>query len=152
MTVNIPPRGTRGTKLPNVPGPVKWLGLRAFELFTKVKRTPLAYLTTIGAKSGLERTVPLRVFDDGPGRWLVVASLAGSPKNPAWLHNLAAHPQRVHLRVGRESLAVTPETLSDDERAAAWQRIVSEERSFAGYQANTDRVIPVVRLTRKPNP
>lgn len=148
MSVNIPPRGSRGTRLPDVPGPMKWLGLRAFELFTKLKRTPLAYLTTIGAKSGLERTVPLRVFDDGPGRWLVVASLAGSAKNPAWLHNLAAHPDCVRLRVGNAQVAVRPETLSGEERTVAWDRIVAEERSFAGYQANTDRVIPVVRLTR----
>jgi hypothetical protein len=32
----------------------------------KLRKTPLGYLTTIGAKSGAERTVPLRLFTDSP--------------------------------------------------------------------------------------
>lgn len=93
--------------------------------------------------------MPLRSFEDGPGRWLVVASVAGSPKNPAWLHNLKAHPDEVSWRIGRTTWPVSASTLSPEERAQVWPRIVREQSNFAGYQEATDRVIPVVRLTRR---
>lgn len=150
MSIEIPRRGTRGANIPDLPGPLKWLGLKVFWVLKRLQRTPMGYLTTVGAKSGLERTVPLRVFEDGPGRWLVVASLGGSPRNPAWLHNLSAHPDRVSFAVGGRTHAVTAETLSGPDRDAAWQRITTEAPGFAGYQAGTDRLIPVVRLTAVP--
>ncbi len=149
MSIEIPRRGSRGANIPDLPKPLKLLGLKAFELVKRIQRAPLAHLTTIGAKSGAERTVPLRVFEDGPDRWLVVASLAGSPRNPAWLHNLAAHPDRVTLRVGGRTVPVTPATLAGEERETVWRRITTEEAGFAAYQEGTDRVIPVVRLTRR---
>ena len=43
-----------------------------------------------------------------------------------------------------------PELLSEDERAAAWTRIVAEAPQFGAYEHKTDREIPVVRLTRSP--
>ena len=150
MSIEIPRRGSRGAHIPDLPKPLKWLGLKAFEAVMRIRRAPLAELTTIGAKSGVERTVPLRVFKDGPDQWLVVASLAGAPQNPAWLHNLAAHPDQVTLQVDGQRLPVTPETVDGPEREAVWQRIISEAPDFAGYQSGTDRVIPVVRLTRRP--
>ena len=86
--------------------------------------------------------MPLRSFEDGPGRWLVVASVAGSPKNPAWLHNLKAHPDEVSWRIGRTTWPVSASTLSPEERAQVWPRIVREQSNFAGHQEATDRVIP----------
>ncbi|WP_344066302.1 nitroreductase/quinone reductase family protein [Nostocoides vanveenii] len=83
-----------------------------------------------------------------PDSWLVVASLADSPQNPAWLHNLRAHPDQVRLRVGAATFTVTPTTLPRAERDEVWERIVTEAPDFANYQRSTDRVIPVVRLTR----
>ncbi len=148
MSVEIPKRGSRGATVPNPPAIIKRPMMWVFEQVMKLRGAPLAHLTTIGAKSGVERTVPLRVFDDGPDRWLVVASLAGSPKNPAWLHNLKAHPDRVRLRIGDTTMPVTPTTLDPAERDVVWERIVREAPDFGGYQRGTDRVIPVVRLTR----
>ncbi len=46
---------------------------------------------TIGAKSGLERDIPLLATKHGE-QFLLVASKAGAPKHPAWLYNLRAHP------------------------------------------------------------
>ena len=148
MSIEIPKRGTRGAKLPNPPEVLKRPMMWMFEQVMKPRKTPLGYLTTIGAKSGAERTVPLRLFTDGPDSWLVVASLAGSPQNPAWLHNLRAHPDQVRLRVGAATFAVTPTTLPRAERDEVWERIVTEAPDFANYQRSTDRIIPVVRLTR----
>lgn len=148
MSVEIPKRGSRGAKIPNPPAVIKRPMMWVFEQVMKLRGAPLAYLTTVGAKSGAERMVPLRVFDDGPDRWLVVASLAGSPKNPAWLHNLKAHPDKVRLRIDKTTVPVTASTLGPADRDVAWERIVREAPDFGTYQRSTDRVIPVVRLTR----
>ena len=148
MSVEIPKRGTRGASLPSVPAPLKGVLLWLYEQVQRHRGVPLVRLTTIGARSGEQRTVTLRVLVDGPGRWLVVASLGGAARNPAWLHNLRAHPDRVTLNLGTEEFPVTAVTLTPAEREQTWPRIVREVPGFADYQKNTDRVIPVVRLTR----
>ncbi len=148
MSIEIPKRGTRGSSLANLPGPLKKVLLGLFELVVKLKKEPMGVLTTIGAKSGVERRNPLRPFDDGPGRWLVVASFGGAASSPAWLHNLKAHPDQVGFEVNGHRVRVSPATLTGAERDTAWERIVREAPQFAAYQKSTDRVIPVVRLTR----
>jgi deazaflavin-dependent oxidoreductase (nitroreductase family) len=50
-------------------------------------------LTTVGAKSGTERTNPVGCFPGKDGSWLIVASVGGAARNPAWYHNIAAHPR-----------------------------------------------------------
>ena len=52
---------------------------------------PMLLLTTIGAKSGRAITKPLVHTKDGD-RIVLIASFAGSPKNPAWFNNLVANP------------------------------------------------------------
>jgi hypothetical protein len=44
---------------------------------------PLVLLTARGARSGLERTVPLVYFTDG-GDVILMASSFGRPRFPAW--------------------------------------------------------------------
>jgi deazaflavin-dependent oxidoreductase (nitroreductase family) len=110
---------------------------------------PLMYLTTIGAKTGQQRTVPVMAFPDGDDAWLVVASSGGTATHPAWFYNLAKHPDRVELEYeGRKTPAV-PETLAGEARAAAWARITADQKRFADYETKTDREIPVVRLSAR---
>jgi deazaflavin-dependent oxidoreductase (nitroreductase family) len=59
---------------------------------------PILLLTTKGAKSGRPHTTPLMYVRDG-ARPVVFASAGGSPKNPAWYHNLLAHPE-VGVEIG----------------------------------------------------
>ena len=63
---------------------------------------PVVLLTTRGAKSGQPRATPVGVFTDGENSWLVVASLAGAARHPAWFLNMAKHPDDIWLEVGRE--------------------------------------------------
>jgi len=112
----------------------------------------LLYLTTIGAKTGRKRLTPVARFPDGEGSWLVVASLAGSAHNPSWYHNIAAHPDQVWIEVAGHQLRVTAEQLRGHRREEAWQRIVSSQPRYAGYQRKTDRVLPVIRLTPAAEP
>ena len=108
----------------------------------------LVYLTTVGAKSGEKRQVTVSRFPDGDNAWLVIASVGGSAQNPSWYHNIAAHPDQVWAEIGGQQFRVTPQQLEGEERAQAWQRITQRQPRYASYEKKTDRVIPVIRLTR----
>src|SRR6185312_4874823 len=53
---------------------------------------PIVELTTVGARSGERRTLPLVGVPDGD-RLVLVASNYGQRHNPAWYHNLKANPR-----------------------------------------------------------
>ncbi|WP_405065287.1 nitroreductase family deazaflavin-dependent oxidoreductase [Kribbella sp. NBC_01510] len=103
-------------------------------------------LTTVGRKSGLERTTPVGWFPGTDGSWLVVASAAGAPGNPDWYYNLAAHPDQVRIDVDGKTVDVRAEQLHGPERAQAWDQITTAAPRFAQYQVKTDRELPVIRL------
>jgi deazaflavin-dependent oxidoreductase (nitroreductase family) len=67
---------------------------------------PILLLTTKGAKSSRPHTTPLMYVTDGDHP-VVFASAGGSPKNPAWYHNLLAHPE-VGVEIGEESFGPWP--------------------------------------------
>ena len=104
-------------------------------------------LTTTGARSGEKRETSVAWFPDGEDAWLVVASAAGSDRNPAWYHNLLAHPDEVSIELPGRKLDVTATELQGAEREERWQRIVAAQSRFGGYQEKTDRQLPVIRLT-----
>ncbi|MBI4944564.1 MAG: nitroreductase family deazaflavin-dependent oxidoreductase [Actinobacteria bacterium] len=114
-------------------------------------RENLVLLDTTGARTGQRRTSPVACLPDGD-RLLVIASKAGADTHPAWFHNLVANPT-VHVRRWEgDALAeydAEAEVLEGDERARAWERVVTWSPGFAEYQTKTDRVIPVVALTPK---
>lgn len=104
-------------------------------------------LTTVGRKSGVERSSPVGYFSGDDGGWLIVASAAGAPKNPAWYYNIAAHPDKVHIETAGRTVAVTTEQLHGAARDEAWQHITASAERFAQYQRKTDRELPIIRLT-----
>jgi deazaflavin-dependent oxidoreductase (nitroreductase family) len=115
----------------------------------KMAGQPLLYLHTVGAKSGQPRTAAVMAFAEGDDTWLVVASRGGTAGNPSWLHNIAAHPDRIQVEIDGRKAAVTASTLSGEERTGAWKRLTTSQPRFSGYEAKTDREIPVVRLTAR---
>jgi deazaflavin-dependent oxidoreductase (nitroreductase family) len=108
---------------------------------------PLLLLTTTGARSGKQHTNPLMYRADGD-RWLVFASYAGAPTNPAWYHNIVAHPDAV-IEVGTETVEVTATVLDPAERDREYAEQAGLYPGFAEYQEKTTRVIPVVALERR---
>jgi deazaflavin-dependent oxidoreductase (nitroreductase family) len=150
-----PSTGTRGRRTPRFAAAVSRLTRQL--MIRKHRRdgdrfmgTDILYLTTIGAKTGQQRETPLSYFRDGDGAWLVLASAAGAANNPAWYHNVAAHPDQVWVATGGQHVRVTAEQLEGDRRAAAWQRILDASPRFASYQEKTDRVLPILRLVPVP--
>ena len=109
------------------------------------KPVPTLLLTHVGRKSGKEFETPLLYLADGPDL-VVVASQGGLPKNPQWYANLLAHPDTTVSLKGQWQRQVRARTVSPDERAALWPRLVDLYADFAKYQKWTDREIPVVVL------
>jgi len=107
---------------------------------------PMLVLTTTGAKSGAPRTVPLVYLADGD-RVIIFASKAGAPTNPDWFHNLVAHP-RVSVELGDESFEADATVVQGDERDRLYAKQASVMPGFSEYQEKTERLIPVVALTR----
>lgn len=107
----------------------------------------LVLLHHVGAKSGEARIAPLMSFPDDDG-WVIVASKGGAPTNPGWYYNLQAHPETV-IEYGADTIPVTATVLTGAERDERWEGIKAANSGFAGYEKKTDRVIPLVRLTRR---
>ena|SRR5436305_5635301 len=107
--------------------------------------TPLLLLHHTGARTGKERINPLAYLRDGE-RYVIFASKAGAPTNPDWYHNLKANPE-VTIEVGTDTLPATAGEATGEERERLFQAQVERAPTFADYQANTERQIPVIILT-----
>lgn len=145
--------GTRGRRAQKG-GPVtRWLSRRMIAWHRrkhgKFMGMDVLTLTTMGAKSGQPRQTAVSWFPDGDDAWLIVASAGGAVSHPAWFHNIAAHPDRIRIEFPDRAVDVVAEQLEGKRRDEVWDRITTEQPRYAGYQKQTDRVIPVVRLTRK---
>jgi deazaflavin-dependent oxidoreductase (nitroreductase family) len=108
---------------------------------------PMILIHHIGARTGTERVTPLVYFPEDDDHIVIVASNGGQPAHPAWFHNLKANP-KIDVEVGTELYTVVAEELPRPERDEFWKRVVAERPGFGDYQEKTDRVIPLVRLTR----
>ena len=137
-------KGTRGARQPS--GPVfRWinsLAARRLRKHSKVMGLDALVLTTVGRKSGLERTTPVGWIPDTDHSWLIVASAAGAVDNPAWYYNLAANPEKASIRIDGRTIAVAAEQLHGAERQEAWQRITSAVPRFLKYETKTDARCP----------
>ncbi|MFI7060205.1 nitroreductase/quinone reductase family protein [Kribbella sp. NPDC050124] len=146
--------GTRGARQPKASRLMKWMNDRAAHRIRTKGGKFLGFnalvLTTVGAKSGARRANPVGWFPTGDDdSWLIVASAAGGPKNPAWYYNLAAHPADVTIEMAGAKVPVIAEQLHGTERDDAWRRITAAAPRFAQYQEKTDRELPIIRLTRR---
>lgn len=111
---------------------------------TTMKGMPVVVLTTQGARSGKLRKSPvMRVEHDG--RYAVVASLGGAPKNPSWYFNLRENPH-VELQDGPRKGEMTAREVTGDEKRRWWDRAVEAFPDYAEYQKKTTREIPVFVL------
>lgn len=102
-------------------------------------------LTTTGRKTGQKRTTPLIFAKDGDD-YLVVASMGGAPRHPAWYLNLQAE-SNAEVQVKADHVAVAARTATDDEKPRLWGIVTKQWPNYDAYQSRTDRVIPVVVLS-----
>ena len=106
---------------------------------------PLLVLHQTGAKTGALRQSPVIHMRDGENL-VIVASLLGAPKNPAWYDNLCAHPDdvEVDVRGGRRHVRARQATRAEADEL--WPRLFETYPPFRTYVARTDRELPVVIL------
>jgi len=154
--INIPPKGTRGARVADfffkLMKPLAGMEVGRYKKATGAEQKmfmgfPVLVLTTVGAKTGQERSTVLGGFPDGDNAWLIIGSKGGSPDHPGWLYNIAKNPDKVWVQVGNRKLKVSCESLTGKEREEAYARVASEAKAYAGYPKKTDREIPVLRLT-----
>jgi deazaflavin-dependent oxidoreductase (nitroreductase family) len=110
----------------------------------RMRGAPILLLHHVGAKSGTERVAPLLYLEDGEDL-IIVASKGGVDVNPAWFHNLRAHPD-TEVELGSERRAVHARVATDEERDHYWPRMVELYKGYADYQTYTERKIPLVVL------
>ena len=109
---------------------------------------PILLLTTTGARTGRQATVPLGFAVDDNGRVFVMASKAGAPRHPAWFHNLRANPS-VTVELGDRSFQAQAVVTEGEERDRLYGMISD---GASAYEKNTDRVFPVIVLEGVPAP
>ena len=109
---------------------------------------PIMMLTTIGARSGRRRTLPV-IGVPHDECVVVIASNYGQDKNPAWYHNLRAHPH-AHILFEGERRNVVARELSGDEREHWYARGVEIYPGWTEYRKRTHREIPVIELRPAP--
>ena len=92
---------------------------------------PVVQLTTIGARTGMPRTVSVLGFPTGQGV-VVAGGNFGQRTEPAWCANLRRNP-RARLAQGRLTRGVVAQELSGDARAAAWRQCLTVYPGGADY-------------------
>lgn len=103
---------------------------------------PCVLVTHTGQKTGGVRKIPLmRVEVDGS--YVLIGSMQGQPKDPAWVHNIRAIPD-VQIRDETEVFDMRVREVTDEqERKELWEAAVKAYPLYKDYQEKTSRVIPV---------
>ncbi|HKY55483.1 MAG TPA: nitroreductase/quinone reductase family protein [Anaerolineales bacterium] len=104
----------------------------------------LLLLNTLGAKSNRPHTTPLRYSIDGD-RLIIIAAAVGSPKHPAWYHNLVAHPN-VIVELHGEQYHMHAVVAEGKERERLFNQHVKQSPATLEYQEMVSRQFPVVIL------
>ena len=105
---------------------------------------PILLLSTIGRRSGKQRTQPLMYVREADC-YLVAASFGGHDQDPAWLTNIDVRPQATILVEGRE-MPVLATIATPDERERLWPLFLLLSPAYQKYQRSTTRPIPIVKL------
>jgi deazaflavin-dependent oxidoreductase (nitroreductase family) len=105
-------------------------------------------LTTVGAKTGQPRTLPLIGLLDGE-RIALIASSFGRRHNPAWYYNLKAHPE-CKVQSSKRTGTYLAREAEGEEYQKYWQMGVSIYEGYEKYKERAShRHIPVMVLEPK---
>jgi deazaflavin-dependent oxidoreductase (nitroreductase family) len=118
-----------------------------FTITSVIAGLPTILLTTIGAKSGLPRVLPIACVPDGE-KYALIGTNFGQPKFPAWYHNLKANAE-CSVRVGDRMRTFVARELHGDEYDCYWKLAVEIYTGYAAYKERTARRIPVMLLEPK---
>lgn len=123
----------------------RWSGHRFGLRKPKPDTYGLAYLTTIGRRSGLERGVMIGYYKDGDD-YITMAMNGWAAADPAWWLNLQAQPE-VTLTLRDETIQVRGREAVAGERDRLWERWASIDKGLEGYASRRPNETAVVVLT-----
>lgn len=147
---------------------MRWLGHRRWFAWTAAKAAPLdakvlrktggrfgllgsyglpqCLLTTVGRKSGQQRTVTL-LFGTRGDELILVGSNFGQQHHPAWALNLEAEP-RATVSIDGKSQPMTARMITDSaERDEIWQIMYELWPAYHAYRGRAGRDIKMFALT-----
>lgn len=109
--------------------------------FNTLSGDEVVFVTMTGAKTGKRITIPLMhvPYEDGV---LLVASLGGAPRHPAWYHSVKANPD-IRVRYRGETREMRARLATAEEKPALWPVCDAHYAPYATYRARTDRDIPI---------
>jgi deazaflavin-dependent oxidoreductase (nitroreductase family) len=108
-------------------------------------------LTTLGRKSGQERSVIIGYVEDGAD--LAVLAINGWDEGyPSWWLNLKAHPDAVVRLAGRPARPVRARPVAGEERDRLWQRWVAVEPKLDGYASRRSTETAMIVLEPSDGP
>ena len=137
--------------LHHLDGPVMRRSAGRHSVSAALTGLPIIELTTVGARSGEPRTLPLVGVPDGD-RLVLVASNYGKQQNPAWYYNLKANPRCNTVFRGQRHEMEAYEA-EGEERQRLWELDVSVYPPRNHYaQRAGHRRIPVMVLQPAPMP
>jgi F420H(2)-dependent quinone reductase len=103
------------------------------------------HLTTIGRRTGQERSVIVGYLEDGPD--LAVLAMNGWDEgHPAWWLNLEEHPDAVVRLARQQPRPVRAHAAVGDERERLWQRWREVDQGLDAFAARRTTETPVVVL------
>jgi deazaflavin-dependent oxidoreductase (nitroreductase family) len=118
--------------LHHIDRPVHRLTRGRYTFASLLSGIPVVMLTTTGAKSGQPRTVPVLGIPV-QGGIAIVASNFGQYRQPAWYHNLRAHPD-AEVVVDGTHRRVRAVEADDQRRAQIWQQGLRVYPGFDQYE------------------
>jgi deazaflavin-dependent oxidoreductase (nitroreductase family) len=131
--------------LHHIDRPVNRLTRGRYTLASLLSGIPVIVLTTTGAKSGQPRTVPVLGIPVG-GEVGIIASNFGQQPQPAWYHNLRAHPE-ANAAIDGTRHRVRAVEAEGERRAAIWREGLRVYPGFSQYERRAaHRRIPVFVL------
>ncbi len=109
-----------------------------------VHRAPTLLLTTTGRRSGREIVTPL-YYGEENGRYIVIASYAGSDAHPKWYLNLEANPSVV-VQINDDVFPAIARIANPAEKKNLWSVLADPYPFYDDYRLATERDIPLVVL------
>jgi deazaflavin-dependent oxidoreductase (nitroreductase family) len=122
------------------------LGISGGRLGWTTAGMPALKLTTVGRRSGQERTVMLTTPHQEGDAIVIVASKGGDDNHPAWYLNLVENPEVKVAMKGSSARPMCARVASTGDRERLWPLVTAAYTGYANYQEKTDREIPLAIL------
>src|SRR6266851_5412337 len=97
---------------------VFWYRLTGGKVGGQAQGLPILLLTTTGARSGKQHTIPLGYFE-ADGQAVIIGSNGGQDTQPAWYFNLKHNP-RARIQIMDKQSEVSAEIVAPEMRDQLW--------------------------------